>query len=115
MRLWTLPCLPLMVSRVKAAGERITGKSLSVMKQESVASITPIRQLPPRDFPTASPPANGVALSIFWGVSMDDQDDDVCARFAAMSARAFLPPWVVHHMPMNRGSSSVGYLLHTDP
>ena len=35
---------------------------------------------------------------------MDIPDDDVCAQFVAMSARAFPRPWIIHRMPMKRGS-----------
>ena len=102
--LWTLPCLTLMVNRVKATLEGIIVKSLYVMTQGYIDSITQVRQLPHRDFPTGSLPANGVALSVFWAVSMDIPEDGVCAQFVAMSARASPKPWIVHRMPMKRVS-----------
>ena len=99
-----LPCLTLMVNRVKATLEGIFGKSLCVMTQGYIESISPVRELPHRDFPVASLPADGLALSVFWAVSMDFEDDDTCAQFVAMFACALPRPWVVRCMPMKRGS-----------
>ena len=89
-----------MVTRLKAKLEAILGKTL----QGYIESITHVRQMPHRDFPAASPPVDGIALSVFWALSMDVPDDDVCARFVAMSARAFPRPWIIHRTPMKRGS-----------
>ena len=47
---------------------------------------------------------DGIALSVFWALSMYIHDDEVCAQFIAMSARAFPRPWIIHRMPMRRGS-----------
>ena len=55
--------------------------------------------------------ADGVALSLFWAILMDILNDDVCAKFVAMSARAFPPPWVLYHMPMKRGSLWVPFSM----
>ena len=35
---------------------------------------------------------------------MDIPDDEVCAQFVAISARAIPRPWIIHRMPMRRGS-----------
>ena len=74
------------------------------MTQGYIESITLVRPLSHHDFPTASLPADGVALSVFWAASMDILEDDVCAQFVAMSACAFPWRWIVHRMPMKRGS-----------
>ena len=100
IRLWDLPCLSAMVTRVKAKLEAILGKTLHVMTQGYIEFITRVRQLPHRDFPAASLPMDGIALSVFWALSMDILDDEVCAQFVAMSARAFPRPWIIHRMPM---------------
>ena len=47
---------------------------------------------------------DGIALSVFWALSMNIPDDDDCAQFVAMPARAFSRPWIIHRMPMKRGS-----------
>ena len=104
IRLWDLPCLSAMVTRVKAKLEAILDKTLHVMTQGYIESITHVRQLPHRDFPAASLPVDGIALSVFWALSMDIPDDEVCAHFVAMSTRAFPRPWIIHRMPMRRGS-----------
>ena len=104
IRLWDLPCLLAMVTRLKAKLEAILGKTLHVMTQGYIESITHVRQLLHRDFPAASLPVDGIALSVFWALSMDIPDDEVCALFVAMSARAFPRPWIIHCMPMRRGS-----------
>ena len=75
-----------MVTPVKAKLEAILGKMLHVMTQGYIESITHVRQLPHRDFPAASLPVDGIALSVFWALSMDIPDDEVCAQFGAMSA-----------------------------
>ena len=54
-----------MVTRVKAKLEAILGKTLHVMTQGYIESITHVRQLPHRDFPAASLPVDGIALSVF--------------------------------------------------
>ena len=97
--LWTLLSLTLMVNRVKAAPEGIIGKSLYVMTQGYIESITPVPKLPHREFLVASLRAHGVALSVFCTVSMDIPDVQV-----AKSSRAFPRPLVVHRMPMKRAS-----------
>ena len=45
---WNLPCLTAMVTRVKAKLEAILGKTLHVMTQGYIESITHVRQLPHR-------------------------------------------------------------------
>ena len=50
---------------VKAKLEAILGKSLHVMTQGYIESITHVRQLPHRDFSAASQPVDGIALSVF--------------------------------------------------
>ena len=102
--LWDLPRLSAMVTRVKAKLEAILGKTLHVMTQGYIESITHVRQLPHRDFSAASLPVDGIALSVFWAPSMDIPDDEVCAQFVATCARAFPRPWIIHRMPMRRGS-----------
>ena len=104
IRLWDLPRLSAIVTRVKAKLEAILGKTLHVMTQGYIESITHVRQLPHRDFSAASLPVDGIALSVFWALSMDIPDDEVCVQFVAMSARAFPRPWIIHRMPMRRGS-----------
>ena len=104
IRLWDLPCLSAIVTPVKAKLEAILGKTLHVMTQGYIESITHVRQLPHQDFPAASLPVDGIALSVFWALSTDIPDDEVCAQFVAMSARAFPRPWIIHRMPMRRGS-----------
>ena len=104
IQLWDLPRLMAMVTRVKAKLEAILGKTLHVMTQGYIKSITHVRQLPDRAFPAASLPVDGIALSVFWALLMDVLDDDVCAQFAAMSTRAFPRPWIIHRMRMKRGS-----------
>ena len=84
IRLWDLPRLSAMVTRVKAKLEAILGKTLHVMTQGYVESITHVRQLPHRDFPAASLPMDGIALSMFWALSMDIPDDEVCAQWWAL-------------------------------
>ena len=74
------------------------------MTQGYIESITPGHQLPHRDFLAASLLADGVARYVFWAVSMDIPEDDICSQFVAISARAFPRPWIVHYMPMKRGS-----------
>ena len=107
IRLRDLPRLLAMVTRVKAKLEAILGKTLHVMTQDYIQSITHVRQLPHRDFPAVSLPVDGIALSVFWALSMDIPDDEVCAQFVAMSARVFPRPWIIHRMPMRRGSLRV--------
>ena len=51
IRLSTLPCLTLMAIRVKATLEGIIGKSVYVMTQVCIESITLVRQFPHLDFP----------------------------------------------------------------
>ena len=55
-----------MVTRVKAKLEASLGKTLHVMTQGYIESITHVRQLPHRDFHAASLPVDGIALSVFW-------------------------------------------------
>ena len=107
IKLWDLPRLTAVVTRVKAKLEAILGQTLHVMTQGYIESITHVRQLLHRDFPLATLPADGIALSVFWALSMDIRDDEVCAQFVAMSARAFPRPWIIHCMPMRRGSLRV--------
>ena len=52
---------------------------------------------------------DAIALSVFWALSMDIRDDDVCTQFFAMFALAFPRPWIIHRMPMKRGSLWVIY------
>ena len=104
IRLWGLPRLTAMVTRVKAKLEAIWGKTLHVMTQGYIESITHVPQLPHRGFPAASLPTDGIALSVFCSLSMDIRDDDVCAQFVAMYACAFPRPWIIYRMPMKRGS-----------
>ena len=104
IQLWDVPRLTAMVTHVKAKLEAILGKTLHVMTQGYIESITHLRQLPHRDFPTASLPVDGIALSVCWALSMDVPDDDVCAQFVAMSNRGTPRPWIIHCMPMKRGS-----------
>ena len=111
IQLWSLSCLAAMVTRVKAKVESILGKTLYIMTQRYMKSITRVRQLLHQDFPPASLPVDGIALSVFWALSMDILDDDVCAQFVAMSARAFDRPWIVHRMRMKRGSLWVIYSI----
>ena len=68
-----------MVTRVKAKLKAIMGKTLHVMSQGCMESITHVQQLRHRDFPAAPLPVHGIALSLFWALSMDIPDDDVCA------------------------------------
>ena len=79
IQLWDLPRLTAMVTRVKTKLEAILGKTPHVMMQGYIESITHVRQLPHGDFPTASLPVDGIALSLFSALSMDIPDDDVCA------------------------------------
>ena len=74
------------------------------MTQGYSGSITHVRQLPHRDFVASSLPVDGITLSVFWAPSMDIPDDDVSTQFVLMSARAFPRPWIIHRMPMKRGS-----------
>ena len=104
IQLWDLPRLTAIVTRVKAKLEAILGKTLHVMTQGYIDSISHVRQLPHRDFLAASLPLAGIALSVFWAPSMYIPYEDVCAQFVAMSARAFPRPWIIHRMPMRRGS-----------
>ena len=104
IHLWDLPRLSAMVTRVKAKLEAILGKTLHVMTQGYIESITHVRELPHQDFPAASLPVDGIALSVFWAVSMDIPDDEVCAQIIAMSARAFPRPWIIHGIPMRMSS-----------
>ena len=104
IRLWPLPCLTAMVNRVKVTLEEIVGNSLHVMTHVCIETITLVRQLPHRNFPATSLPADPTALSVFWAVSMHIPDDDVCAQFVAMSICAFPRPWVLHCMPRKSGS-----------
>ena len=104
VRPWDLPCMSAMLMRVKASLEAILGKTLHVMTQGHIEFITHVRQLPQRDFSAASLPVDGIALSVFWALSMDIPDDEVCAQFVAMSAHVFPRPWIIHRMPMRRGS-----------
>ena len=104
IQLCDLPRLSAMVTQVKAKLGAILGKTLHVMTQGYIESITHVRQLPHRDFPAASLPVDGIALSVFWALSMDIPHDEVGAQFVAMSARAFPQPWIIHRMPMRRGS-----------
>ena len=104
IQLWDLPGLTAMVMRVKAKLEATLGKTLHVMTQGYIESITHVRQLPHQDFPAPSLPVDGIAFSVCWALSMDIPDDDVYARFVAISARAFPLPWIMHRMPMKRGS-----------
>ena len=103
-----------MVHRVNGTLEGIVPKSLYVMTQGYIESITAVRQFPHRDFLRNSLPVDGVAVSIFWAFSMDILDDDECAQWVGMYARVFHHPWVVHHMPMKRGSLWVVFstLIH---
>ena len=78
IQLWDLPRLTAMVTRVKAKLGAILGNTLHVMMQGYIKSITHVRQLPHRDFPVASLPVDGIALSVFWALSMDICADDVC-------------------------------------
>ena len=89
---WDVPRPTAMVTRAKAKLEAILGKTLHVMTQGYIASITHVQQLRHRDFPTASLPVDAIALSVFWALLMDIPDDEVCAQFVAMSARAFPRP-----------------------
>ena len=68
IRLWDLPRLSAMVTRVKAKLEAILGQMLHVMTQGYIESITHVRQLPHRDFPAASLRVDGIALSVFWAL-----------------------------------------------
>ena len=104
IQLWDLPRLSAMVTRVKAKLEAILGKTLHVMTQGYIESITHVRHLPHQDFSATSLPVDGIALSVLWALSMDIPDDELCAQFVAMSARAFPRPWIIHRMPMRRGS-----------
>ena len=79
IQLWDLPRLSAMVTRVKAKLKAVLGKTLHVMTQGYTESISHVRQLPHRDFPAASLPVDGIALSAFWALSMDIPDDEVCA------------------------------------
>ena len=79
IQLWDLPRLSAMVTRVKAKLEAILGKMLHVTTQGYIESITHLRQLPHRDFTAASLPVDGITLSVFWALSMDIPDDEVCA------------------------------------
>ena len=63
--LWDLPRLSAMVTPVKAKLEAILGKALHVMTQGYIKSISHVCQLPHRDFPAASLPVDGIALSVF--------------------------------------------------
>ena len=74
-----LPRLTAMVTRVKAKMEAILGKTLHVRTQGYIESITHVRQLPHQDFPAVSLLLDGIALSVFWALSMDIPEDDVCA------------------------------------
>ena len=104
IQLWDLPHPTAMVTRVKAKPEAIFGKTLHVMTQGYTESITHVRQLTHGDFPAVSLPVDGITLSVFWALSMVIHDDEVCAQFVAMSARAFPGPWIIRRMPMRRGS-----------
>ena len=77
---------------------------LHVMTQGYIESITHVRRLPHRDFPAASLLVDGIALCLFWALSMDIPNDEVCAQFVAMPARVFPRRWIIHRMPMRRGS-----------
>ena len=70
IKLWDLPHLSA-VTRVKAKLEAILGKTLHVMTQGYIESITHVCQLPHRNFLAASLPMNGIALSVFRAMSMD--------------------------------------------
>ena len=102
IQLWELPRLTAMVRRVNAKLEEILGKTLHVMTKGYIESIAHVRPLPQRDFPAASLPVDGIALSVFWTLPTDIPDDEVCAQFTAMSARAFPRPRSIHRMPMRR-------------
>ena len=104
IQLWDPPRLTPMVTRLKAKLEEILGKTLHVMTQGYSESITHVRQLPHRDLPTVSLLVDGIPLSVFSALWKDNPDDDVCAQFVAMSARAFPSPWSIHRMPMKRCS-----------
>ena len=93
-----------MVTRMKANLEAILGKTLHVMTHGYIESITHVPQLLHRHFPAASLPVDGIPLSVFLALSMDILDNDVCAQFVTMSARTFPRPWIMHRMPMKRGS-----------
>ena len=107
IQVWSLPCLTAMVTRVKATPEVMLGKTLQVMTQRYIASVTHLRQLPHRDFHAASLPVDGIALPVFLALLMDIPDDDGYAQFVAMSVRAFPPPGIIHRMPMKSGSLRV--------
>ena len=55
IRLWPLPCVSATVSRVKATLQGIVAKSLYVMTQKYMESITPVCQFPHRDFNSVQP------------------------------------------------------------
>ena len=93
-----------MVTSVKAKLEAILGKTVHVMTQGYIESFTHVRQLPHQDFLAASLPVDGIAPSVCWALLMDIPDDEVCAQYVAMYAHAFPWPWIIHRMPMKRGS-----------
>ena len=60
-----------MVNLVKATAEGSVGKSLYLMAQGYIESITLVRQFPHLDCLAASLPTDGLTLPVFWAISMD--------------------------------------------